>query len=157
RLAAPVEANEIFLELPAAAMDALERDGFQFYRRSPDLARFVCRVDTTQADVDALLAALFRHLGPAARAAALPNAAAVRSMRLLGGKGSFLLGAGFPLIFPAPFVVGHSVDDLARFRIGEREIAFVGRGPVPFRQAVAAEAGEVHQIDVLHVIALAQM
>src|SRR5207248_406483 len=34
RLVAPVEVNEIFLELPTEAMDALERDGFQFYRRS---------------------------------------------------------------------------------------------------------------------------
>jgi threonine aldolase len=66
RLIAPVEANEIFLELPAAAMDALERDGFQFYRRGPGLARFVCRFDTTEAEADALVAALLRHLGPAA-------------------------------------------------------------------------------------------
>ncbi|HYZ41247.1 MAG TPA: beta-eliminating lyase-related protein, partial [Stellaceae bacterium] len=29
---APIEANEIFLELPDGIMDALERDGFQFYR-----------------------------------------------------------------------------------------------------------------------------
>ena len=35
RLIAPVEANEIFLEMPGAVMDALEQDGFQFYRRSP--------------------------------------------------------------------------------------------------------------------------
>jgi threonine aldolase len=68
RLVAPVEANEIFLELPGAAMDALERDGFQFYRRSARLARFVCRFDTSEAEADALLAALFRHLGPAAAA-----------------------------------------------------------------------------------------
>ncbi|MGH7029327.1 MAG: threonine aldolase family protein, partial [Stellaceae bacterium] len=40
RLLAPVEANELFLELPGAAMDALEADGFQFYRRSASLARF---------------------------------------------------------------------------------------------------------------------
>ncbi|MBV8335398.1 MAG: low specificity L-threonine aldolase, partial [Alphaproteobacteria bacterium] len=40
-LLAPVEANEIFLELPSATMDALEADGFQFYRRSRSLARFV--------------------------------------------------------------------------------------------------------------------
>jgi threonine aldolase len=66
RLIAPVEANEIFLELPGAAIDALERDGFQFYRRSPRLARFVCRFDTTEAEADALVAALLRHLGPAA-------------------------------------------------------------------------------------------
>jgi threonine aldolase len=60
---APVEANEIFLELPSTAMDALEADGFQFYRRSKTLARFVCRFDTTDAEADALLAALRRHLG----------------------------------------------------------------------------------------------
>jgi threonine aldolase len=70
RLVAPVEVNEIFLELPAAAMDALERDGFQFYRRSVTLARFVCRFDTSEAEADALVAALRRHCAaPPARAA----------------------------------------------------------------------------------------
>jgi threonine aldolase len=63
RLLAPVEANEIFLELPSTTMDALETDGFQFYRRSRTLARFVCRFDTTEAEADALLAGLRRHLG----------------------------------------------------------------------------------------------
>jgi threonine aldolase len=62
RLLAPVEANEIFLELPSTTMDALETDGFQFYRRSRSLARFVCRFDTTEAEADALVAALRRHL-----------------------------------------------------------------------------------------------
>jgi threonine aldolase len=62
RLLAPVEANEIFLELPGATMDGLEADGFQFYRRSQSLARFVCRFDTTEAEADALLAALRRNL-----------------------------------------------------------------------------------------------
>jgi threonine aldolase len=62
RLLAPVEANEIFLELPSATMDGLENDGFQFYRRSKSLARFVCRFDTTEAEADALLAALRRDL-----------------------------------------------------------------------------------------------
>jgi threonine aldolase len=66
RLVAPVEVNEIFLELPSAAMDALEQDGFQFYRRSATLARFVCRFDTSETDADALVAALRRHCaGPA--------------------------------------------------------------------------------------------
>jgi threonine aldolase len=65
RLLAPVEANEIFLELPDGTMDALERDGFQFYRRSLSLARFVCRFDTTEAEADALAEALRRHLSPA--------------------------------------------------------------------------------------------
>jgi threonine aldolase len=66
RLAAPVEANEIFLELPGTVMDALEADGFQFYRRSAKLARFVCRFDMTEAEADALIAALTHHLAPAA-------------------------------------------------------------------------------------------
>ncbi|HEY3911362.1 MAG TPA: beta-eliminating lyase-related protein [Stellaceae bacterium] len=70
RLLAPVEANEIFLELPGAVMDALEADGFQFHRRSASLARFVCRYDATEAEADALVAALRRHLPAAASARA---------------------------------------------------------------------------------------
>lgn len=69
RLLAPVEANEIFLELPGEAMDGLERDGFQFYRRSRNLARFVCRFDLTEAEADALVAALRRHCAAPAKAA----------------------------------------------------------------------------------------
>jgi threonine aldolase len=70
RLLAPVEVNEIFLELQGAVMDALEADGFGFYRRSKTLARFVCRFDTTEVEADALLAALRRHLMPSAARAA---------------------------------------------------------------------------------------
>jgi threonine aldolase len=69
RLVAPVEANEIFLELPSETMDGLERDGLQFYRRSATLARFVCRFDITEAETDALVAALRRHSAAPARAA----------------------------------------------------------------------------------------
>src|SRR5437763_6917240 len=69
RLVAPVEANEIFLEIPSDVMDALERDGFQFYRRSATLARFVCRFDLTDAEADALVASLRRHCAAPARAA----------------------------------------------------------------------------------------
>jgi threonine aldolase len=58
RLIAPVEANELFVEMPAARMDALEAAGFQFYRRSATLARFVCRFDATEAEADALVAIL---------------------------------------------------------------------------------------------------
>ena len=70
RLLAPVEANEIFLEIPGAVMDALEADGFGFYRRTKTLARFVCRFDATVAEADALLAALRKHLAPATARAA---------------------------------------------------------------------------------------
>jgi threonine aldolase len=69
RLMAPVEANEIFLEIPSAVMDALERDGFQFYRRGATLARFVCRFDLMDAEADALVAALRRHCALPAKAA----------------------------------------------------------------------------------------
>src|SRR6201993_664617 len=63
RLLSPIEANEIFLGLPDRTMDELERGGFQFYRRSRTLARFVCRFDTTEAEADALIAALRRCRG----------------------------------------------------------------------------------------------
>jgi threonine aldolase len=69
RLIAPVEANELFLETSSAVTDALETDGFQFYRRSATLARFVCRFDVTEAEADALVAALRRHCTAPARAA----------------------------------------------------------------------------------------
>ncbi len=65
RLLAPVEANLLFLEMQPSTLDALERDGFQFYRRSKTLGRFVCRFDTAEVEADALVAALRRHrLGP---------------------------------------------------------------------------------------------
>jgi threonine aldolase len=69
RLLAPVEANELFLELPADIMDGLERDGFQFYRRSRTLARFVCRFDLPEAEAEALVAALKRRCAAPAEAA----------------------------------------------------------------------------------------
>jgi threonine aldolase len=69
KLIAPVEANELFVEMPAGVIDALEADGFQFYRRSATLARFVCRFDVTDAEVDALVASLRRHGALPAKAA----------------------------------------------------------------------------------------
>src|SRR5579863_9663933 len=78
-------------------------------------------------------------------------------LRLRGGEGRLLFGCRLLLVLLAPRVIGHAVDDLAGFGIAERDALFVGRGAVPFRQAVAAEAGEVHQIDVLDVGAFAQM
>jgi threonine aldolase len=68
KLLAPVEANELFLEMPSPMLDRLERDGFLFYRRSPTLGRFVCRFDMTEAEADALVTAL--KSGTAAQAQA---------------------------------------------------------------------------------------
>jgi threonine aldolase len=50
-------------------MDLLETDGFQFYRRSATLARFVCRFDVTDEEADALVASLKRHCALPAKAA----------------------------------------------------------------------------------------
>jgi threonine aldolase len=63
---APVEANEVFVELPEGVIDALAADGILFLRRDRRLIRLVCRFDGDEAEVDAFLAALARHLGASA-------------------------------------------------------------------------------------------
>jgi threonine aldolase len=66
RLRHPVEANEVFVELPERTIAALEADGFGFYRWGGARAsclRLVASFATRAADVDALLAAAARHLG----------------------------------------------------------------------------------------------
>jgi threonine aldolase len=55
-LLAPVQANELFVEMSAAAIDQLAANGVLFYRRSPTLARLVCRWDTTQDEISQLIA-----------------------------------------------------------------------------------------------------
>lgn len=68
-LIAPVQANELFVELPAvAALEGLEKDGFLFQRRGPRVARFVCRWDTTEAECAALVAAIWRRAAAATAA-----------------------------------------------------------------------------------------
>lgn len=49
---APVEANEVFLRLPEAAIDFLERSNVRLYRRGPGRVRLVCRFDTSTAEVE---------------------------------------------------------------------------------------------------------
>lgn len=55
RLIAPVEANELFVEMAPQALDQLADAGALFYRRGPTLARFVCRWDTTEDEITQLL------------------------------------------------------------------------------------------------------
>ena len=53
--------------LPAAAIDALEGDGFGFYRMGgASVIRLVASFNTSDADIDAFLAAAKRHTAAAA-------------------------------------------------------------------------------------------
>src|SRR5580698_5516770 len=61
------------------------------------------------------------------------------------------------LVFGAPFVKRHAVDDLAALVLGHRQALGVGRVLHPVGQAVAAETGQIHQVDVLHVGAAAEV
>src|SRR5690606_29017700 len=63
----------------------------------------------------------------------------------------------FGLILCLPLLIRHAVDQLARLFLRHRDALFPRRFLIPVRQAVAAEAGEVHQVDILHVGTVAQM
>ncbi len=65
RLRHPVEANEVFVEMPEAAIAALAERGFGFYHWEGETStclRLVTAFDTAVADVDALIAAARPHL-----------------------------------------------------------------------------------------------
>src|SRR5258705_1798528 len=90
------------------------------------------------------------------------NRASIRSNRTSMPALAFLhrrelLGTGRPLICRLPGLVGHAVDGLAALVLGHRSAFGVRLVLEPVRQAVAAEAREVHQIDVLDIGAAAQM
>jgi threonine aldolase len=51
---APVEINMLFLRMPQAAVAALDRGPFHFYKLGRDL-RFVCRHDQEPEGMDALV------------------------------------------------------------------------------------------------------
>ena len=70
RLIYPVEANEIFIELPPAVIDGLDADGFRFYRwdgPAGATVRLVTGFDTLAEDVAALIAAARAHAGAASQ------------------------------------------------------------------------------------------
>src|SRR5471032_3078369 len=72
-------------------------------------------------------------------------------------EGLFLVARGLFVVLGVPFVVGHAVDDLAGLGIGDFDPLFAGFLAIPARQAVAAETGQIHQVDVLNVGALLQV
>jgi len=66
RLCHPVEANEVFVDLPEPLIQALYAEGFQFYRWMDDRSntvRLVTAFNTRPQDVEALLAAVKQHAG----------------------------------------------------------------------------------------------
>jgi threonine aldolase len=63
-LQAPVEANEVFVELPEPLLAGLEAAGARFYRWEGRVARFVTAWNTPPAAVEALLAAASRLAAP---------------------------------------------------------------------------------------------
>lgn len=63
---APVEANEVFLNMRASALDQLAARGVLFYRRGPELARLVCRWDTTEQELQQLITLIKNAAGSSA-------------------------------------------------------------------------------------------
>ena len=67
RLAAPTQANEVFISLPLPVIEGLERDGFEFYRWPAPaghdglVIRLVTSFDMSDEDVQGLLAAARLH------------------------------------------------------------------------------------------------
>jgi threonine aldolase len=67
-----VQANELFVSMPEAAIEALLEEGYSFYRwpaqpgTKTRLIRLVMAWSTREADVDNLLASARRHLMAAA-------------------------------------------------------------------------------------------
>jgi len=60
----PVQANEIFVELPEPVIQGLFADGFSFYRwpgEGERLVRLVTAFNTRETDVDAFIASARRH------------------------------------------------------------------------------------------------
>jgi threonine aldolase len=58
KLLAPVQANELFVEMNPRAVDALIAQGVLFYRRAPNMFRLVCRWDTTQEEISGLISVM---------------------------------------------------------------------------------------------------
>jgi threonine aldolase len=57
-LAAPVEANEVYLALPEKKIDHLIKNGILFLRRGPRLIRLVCQFNGSEEDVDNFITTL---------------------------------------------------------------------------------------------------
>jgi len=68
-----------------------------------------------------------------------------------------LLCAGGALMGSLPGLVGHAIDNLATLVPAHLHPPCVGGFLEPVGQAVAAETREIHQLDILHIVARAEM
>src|SRR5699024_2467652 len=89
--------------------------------------------------------------------AASMAAAGIRMLRLGGLELGFLFSSGGGLVLRFPVAIGHAVDMFAGAVIVDVHAAQAGFRAVPFGQAVAAETGQIHQVDILYISALLQV
>src|ERR1700687_375061 len=68
-----------------------------------------------------------------------------------------LLRRGGTLVHRLPGVIGHAVDRLAALVLAHHSALGVGFLLEPVGQAIATKAREIHQVDILHDGARAQM
>lgn len=76
---------------------------------------------------------------------------------LVGCESLRLRLVGLRLIARPPFVVRHAIDMLTRLCLADRDAFFRRAFLHPARQAISAEARQIHHVDVLHVSARTQM
>lgn len=67
---------------------------------------------------------------------------------------SLLRRRRFRLVLRLPFIERHAVYDLARLLLVHIDAACFRGGQVPLPQAIAAETGKIHEVDILHIRAL---
>jgi hypothetical protein len=64
---------------------------------------------------------------------------------------------GLALVLRLPCFIRHAIDRLTALVLGQGNAFFVGGILKPVRQAVAAKARKIHQVDILHIGAASQM
>src|SRR6056297_1143876 len=67
------------------------------------------------------------------------------------GKSGLLVWSGLGLIGRFPLIHAHAIENFTRFHLVHVDAAGVRRLLIPATQAIAAEAGEFHHVDVLHI------
>ena len=72
-------------------------------------------------------------------------------------KSGSLLWRRVLLVFLFPFLEGHAVDQGASMILRYRSSGILRRFGVPVGEAVSAETGKIHEIDILNIASLGEM